>query len=416
MFLLRLAIKNVFRKLWRSLITATPVLVGVMMTLLGWGLINGIDQAVMIGQIKSDTGHFRILAKGFLDTEEEAKLDHLVEDPHMARGLFPEGLEPRLHSRLRFRGELSDGRQSLIARGFGIEPKTYFADFALPLEDSRGEVGQQPTLQTFEESGLEPMWIGASLAADFGVQTGDILTVLARTRYGSYTAEDFIIAALVRSQNPAIDNLTFFIPLATAQRLLDCDKAASELVGFLPSRDDALDLPMQMGADLTRGGLEIQTWRQRAEPILQINRLRRKFLGVLVAIIILVAATGIANTVVMAAFERIREIGTLRALGLQGSGVVHLFLLEALLIGTAGATAGCGLGILVAHMLRDGIDLSAMSEAGGANISMRTTLYLELDPIHVLIAFSIGLGATLLAALYPSIKFSRLSPMEAMRR
>lgn len=421
MFLLRLASKNVFRKFWRSLITATPVLVGVMMTLLGWGLINGVDQAVIIGQIKSDSGHFRILAEDYLATEEDADLDHLVDDPRSVQGMFPAGVGPRLHPRLSFRGELSDGRQALTARGFGIEPTTYFADFALPLESSLAGEGQQPPEASqldvsLQDLGLEPMWIGASLAADFGVQRGDILTVLARTRYGSYTAEDFMIAGLVRSQNPAIDNLAFFIPLTTAQELLDCDQAVSEVVGLLPSRDNALALPAQMSADLSREGLEIQTWRQRAEPILHINRMRRKFLGVLVAIIILVAATGIANTVVMAAFERIREIGTLRALGLQGFGVVRLFLLEALFIGAAGATAGCGLGVWIAHALRDGIDLTAMSKAGGANMSIRTVLYLEVDPVHVLIAFSIGLGATLLAALYPSIKFSRLAPMEAMRR
>ena len=407
MFLVHLALKNVFRKTWRSLITATPVLVGVMMTLLGWGLINGIDQAVIIGQIKSDTGHFRIVAEGYLETEEEAEIDHLVEDPRAVEELFPTGLKPRLHPRLSFRGELSDGRNSLYARGIGIEPATYFADFDLPME------GGTPGLDT---AGLEPMWIGAGLAEDFAVAPGQTLTVLARTRYGSYTAQDFAVAGLVRSRNPAIDNIAFFIPLSVARELLDCDQAATELVGLLPSRDDALEIPQQMGTQLAAQGLAVETWRERAEPILHINRLRRKFLGVLVAIIILVAATGIANTVVMAAFERIREIGTLRALGLQGTGVVRLFLLEAAFIGVAGAAAGCGLGAWIVRALDDGLDLSALTRAGGANLSMQTVLYFELDPIHLVTAFAIGLGATLLAALYPSIKFSRLSPMEAMRR
>lgn len=406
MFLLRLAVKNVFRKPWRSLITATPVLVGVMMTLLGWGLINGIDQAVILGQIRSDTGHLRVFAEGYLDTEAEAKLDLLVDEPAVVERLLGDGLTPRLHPRLSFRGELSDGRNALVARGLGIEPDTFFTDFDLPLESA----------YEGEETGLEPMWIGAGLAADFKVAAGDILTVLARTRYGSYTAEDFHIAGLVRSKNPAIDNAAFLIPLAVAQQLLDCDEAVSEVVAFLPSRAAALNLPPQLEPRLASHGLGLQTWRQRAEPILEVNRLRRKFLAMLVGIIILVAATGIANTVVMAAFERIREIGTLRALGLQGAGVVRLFLLEALMIGVAGATAGCGLGAWIVHLLRDGLDLSAMTQASGANISMSTVLYFALDPAHLLIAFIIGLGATLVAALYPSIKFSRLSPTEAMKR
>ena len=54
--------------------------------------------------------------------------------------------------------------------------------------------------------------------------------------------------------------------------------------------------------------------------------------------------------------------------------------------------------------------------SGGMGVSISTVLYFELDSTHVVVAFAIGLGMTLIAALYPSIKFSRLPPVEAMRR
>ncbi len=407
MFLLRLGLKNVLRKAWRSLLTAIPVLVGVMMTILGWSLIDGMDNAVIFGQIKSDSGHFRVMAEGYLETEEEAELDLLVDDPEAAGELLRPAGEVRLHPRLTFSAELSDGRNGLMARGIGIEPEAYFADFALPFEQS---------IDRIDESGPEPLWLGAILAEDFAVSPGDTLTVLVRTRHGSYNAEEYVVRALIRSQNPAIDNFAFFIPLAAARELLDADAAASEIVGLLPRRSLAVDLPARLGPALAAEGLEIQTWRQRAEPMLRINRLRRKVLGVIVGIIILVAATSIMNTVVMAAFERVREIGALRALGLQIEGVVALFLGEALIIGLTGAAAGCGLGVAVVHQLRDGIDFSAAAASGGMAMSISTVLYFELSPTHVAVAFAIGLGMTLLAALYPSIRFSRLPPVVAMRR
>ncbi len=415
MFLLRLAVKNVLRKAWRSLLTAIPVLVGVMMTILGWSLIDGIDNAVIFGQIKSDSGHFRVMAEGYLETEEEAELDLLIEDPEAAAELFAAAGDEllaaagdlRLHPRLTFSAELSNGRNGLVARGIGIEPEAYFADFSLPFEHE---------LTAAAEGELGPIWMGATLAADFDVSPGDALTVLVRTRYGSYNAEEYTVRGLIRSQNPAIDNFAFFIPLTTARELLDCESAATEIVGFLPRRSLAVDLPARLGPELGARGLEIQTWRQRAEPLLRVNRIRRKVLGVIVGIIILVAATSIMNTVVMAAFERAREIGALRALGLQIEGVVGLFLGEALIIGLVGAAAGCGLGVAVVHWLRDGIDFSAAAASGGMATSIATVLYLELSSTHVVVAFAIGLGMTLIAALYPSIKFSRLSPVEAMRR
>ncbi len=407
MFLLRLAVKNVLRKAWRSLITAVPVLVGVMMIILGWSLIDGMDNAVIFGQIKSDSGHFRVMADGWLETEEEAELDLLIEDPEAAAALLAGVEETRLHPRLTFSAELSDGRNGLMARGIGVEPDAYFADFVLPVEQE---------LDGEDVNGLGPIWVGAILAKDFDVAPGDALTVLVRTRHGSYNAEEYTVRGLIRSQNPAIDQLAFFIPLASARELLDAEVAASEIVGLLPRRSLAVDLPARLGAELAAGGLEIQTWRQRAEPMLRINRMRRKILSVIIGIIILVAATGIMNTVVMAAFERVREIGALRALGMQIEGVVGLFLGEALIIGLAAAAAGCGLGVGVVHALADGIDFSAAAASGGMAISVSTVLYFDLKPTQVVAAFAIGLGMTLLAALYPSIRFSRLSPVEAMRR
>ncbi len=406
-FLLRLAVKNVLRKAWRSLLTAIPVLVGVMMTILGWGLIDGIDNAVIFGQIKSDSGHFRVMAEGWLETEEEAELDLLIEDPGAAAGLLAPVDDLRLHPRLSFSAELSDGRNGLVARGIGIEPDAYFADFVLPFERQ---------LEGEDDNGLESIWLGAILAEDFDVAPGDALTVLVRTRHGSYNAEEYTVRGLIRSQNPAIDNFAFFIPLASARELLDTGGAVSEIVGLLPRRSLAVDLPARLGPELAACGLEIQTWRQRAEPMLRINRLRRKILGVIVGIIILVAATSIMNTVVMAAFERVREIGALRALGLQIEGVVGLFLAEALIIGLLGAAAGCGSGVAVVHWLRDGLDFSAAAASGGIAMSVSTVLYFEHNPGQVAVAFAIGLGMTLIAALYPSIKFSRLPPVEAMRR
>ncbi len=414
MYLLRLALKNVQRKTWRSLITATPVMVGVMMTIFGWGFIDGLDNAVIFGQIKSDSGHFRVMARGYLENEEEADLEALIDDPEAAARLLDPVDELRLHPRLTFTAEISDGRKGLVARGIGIEPEAYFADFALPLEAELGENGGGP--EDGPQARIPGAWLGAELAKQFGIRPGDTLTVLARTRYGSYTAGEYLIHGLVRSQNPAIDSLVFFIPLASARQLLDADGAASELVGVLPRRSLALDLPERFGPALAAAGLEIQTWRERAEPMLRINRLRRKILGTVVGIVILVAATGIMNTVVMAAFERVREIGALRALGMQIEGVVAVFVAEALIIGLVGAAAGCAAGAALVQSFEGGLDFSQLTSAGGLAMSVSTVLYFELDPGNLAVAFLIGLGMALLAALYPSIKFSRLPPVEAMRR
>jgi putative ABC transport system permease protein len=119
---------------------------------------------------------------------------------------------------------------------------------------------------------------------------------------------------------------------------------------------------------------------------------------------------------VMSAFERIREIGTYRALGLQTERVATLLLVEAAVIGVLGALLGALLGSAVVYAMRDGIDVSKMMASGNITVSMSTMLYVDLSPARVASAFFTGLIVAALAALYPAIKFSRLSPMEAMKR
>lgn len=408
MFLLRLALKNIFRKLRRTLITAVSVLVGVLMLILSMAFIDGLDGSVIRGQIRSDSGHFRVLAPGALEAEEENELGPLLEEPQAVRRLLAEERGAELYPRLRFSAQLGDGVHSLRARGFGVEPEPYFQRFALPMKQVLPPE-QRP-------AGTVPIWVGISLAEPLGLRPGSEVTLLTRTRHGAYTAGEYVVAGLVESQNAAVDGATFFLPLDAAQELLDAAGAVNEVAGFLPHSELALELPARHQAALGREGLVLQTWKERAEPTLSLNQVRRRFLMVLVVMVMMVASTSIANTLVMSAFERIREVGTLRALGFQTERVAFLFLMEALFIGVIGALGGLLLGVAALHALRDGLDLSAVAASGNVAVSMSTKVYMELSRAQLALALLIGWGVTMVAALYPSIKFSRLSALEAMKR
>ncbi len=405
-FYLRLALRNALRKPVRTVITASSVVIGVSMIILAWAFLDGLDSAIIDGQVHCDSGHFRIAAKGFFENEEEAGLDWLIEDPEQAMALLRAAGDFRLYPRLTFPGRLSDGRYSTMASGVGIDPASTFAEFRLPMKQR---------LDPRKQDGLGPIWLGANLAKSFGFTVGDSLTLLARTRYGSFTADEYRVAGLIESQNPAIDNLKFFLPLEVVQELLDAEGAVTEVVGFASSRSRALELPELLGRSLEKAGLELQTWFYRAEPILKINQMRRKIFGVIIGIIMLIAASSIANTVVMSCFERVREIGTLRALGFQKSGIAGLLLAETLFIGLLGSAVGGAAGAGLVFWLRDGLDLSGLVSGGDYGVSFSAVIYFELTFSRIAWAFLLGLVVTTLSALYPALKFSGLSPSEAMR-
>jgi putative ABC transport system permease protein len=137
--------------------------------------------------------------------------------------------------------------------------------------------------------------------------------------------------------------------------------------------------------------------------------------------IMAIAATGIANTVAMAAHERVREIGTLRAMGLDRRGVVGLFVLEGLVMGSVGGLLGALLGGGYNHKLSvDGIDLSSFIEAAGTggiydSMPMSSMLYTESSLAVAAGAALVGLAVAVLSSVYPAVIAARLPPAEAMR-
>jgi len=138
-------------------------------------------------------------------------------------------------------------------------------------------------------------------------------------------------------------------------------------------------------------------------------------------IILLIAGVGILNLMLMAVFERTREIGLLAAMGLKRRETVALFLLEGVLIGLLGALAGSVLGgVIGAYYGRVGIDWMAlyggvdMSEASPLIGLMGDRLYLRIG-IDMLVgrALSVGVMAAL-ASLYPAWQASKREPAEAL--
>lgn len=150
--------------------------------------------------------------------------------------------------------------------------------------------------------------------------------------------------------------------------------------------------------------------------MLELNQVRRKAISILVLVIMAIAATGITNSVLMAAFERVREIGALRALGMSRAGIATMFALEGLTMGVAAALVGATLGMgMVLHWEKDGILLGEglMNAAGEMGASAHIYTHFSLSPVVGSVLFAIVVAQ--LAALYPMYFATRLNPADAVR-
>ncbi|HJN75536.1 MAG TPA: FtsX-like permease family protein [Myxococcota bacterium] len=392
MFLAQLALKNLLRNRRRNVITSVAVVWGVALMILGFGVVDGLDENVIRSQINTQSGHVLLRPPEYPETGLTAPVDVLEPVPDE----LGEALVAYTSTeRLRFDVRLVAGAESVRAIGVGLDPTTDEAVF--PRDGFQ----------------LDGSWdgvvLGARLARLVGASPGTPVVLQVRTSAGAINALSFEVAGVVKTRNPAIDNYAVLLPLDTAMELVQAP-GPSDIAIRLETRDDASAVATELGSTW-----QSETYLQGAEDLLEINRVRRKAIGFLVFMIMAIAATGIANTVIMATYERTREIGTLAALGMRPGDIRRLFLIEG---GTMGLVAGCLGGVvggsINAYWASVGLDFSALGESGTA-LAFDTTLYTAFSWGPVAAGVLFGTVVAALASLYPANWAARLDPAEAVR-
>jgi ABC-type lipoprotein release transport system permease subunit len=157
--------------------------------------------------------------------------------------------------------------------------------------------------------------------------------------------------------------------------------------------------------------LDVTTWEDELSFMMWTFRALQGLSLILMIILIAIMVAGIMNTLWIAIRERTREIGALRAIGMQRSGVARLFLLEAGMLGVLGAVAGVLLGAAVASAINAAnlhVPLSVQL------FLMRDTLHLSLEPRTLFSAVVLITVVTGFAALYPALRAARRKPVDAM--
>lgn len=402
--LLVLAFRNLTRNLRRTLISSISVMAGVAVLILGNGFIEGLDENVIRAQEDALSGHVLLQPTGYPEDGMTLPLDasRPIDDALQAKLADPrvEAWAPRLWSFTR----LVSGGDSLRAKVLAYDPErdpvvfprdTWHVDGAWPA--STGELA-----------------IGSGLANMMGLKTGDQVTLELRTRAGAINALQLRVAGVINCRNGALDNIAVWIPMSAADDLMRSEGNRSHVAVRLDSG--------RRGADEAKGWLPPEGWRaqtatEAVADILAINNFRRTAISLIVSILMLIAFTGIASTVVMATYERVREIGTLRAMGMGPWAIRGLFLLEGLAMGTVAALIGAAIGGgTVAWYAEHGIDLAAMDRAAASGeLAFSTMLYLRFSWSEIVSAVAFGGGVAVIASLYPAHRAATLNPADAVR-
>ena len=269
--------------------------------------------------------------------------------------------------------------------------------------------------------GDDAVLVGEQLAETMNLRDGDTIAIVGQAIDGSLANDLFRVQRVVTTPVDLVNRQGIVLNLARAQILFAMPDEVHEIVVHARRPDAATGLAARLGMLPALSGAEVLDWRTLAPDMVNIVEIA-DIAGMFVLVLVFIAAAaGVANTMLMATFERTREFGMLLALGTSPGRIVRLIVTESIILGLLGATIGSAIGIaLVAATHRSGIDYATLTGGGPSELSfagLRWSLrfYPTLAVADVLRTVAAVCITSLVASIWPAARAGRLEPVRALR-
>ncbi len=424
--LLRIAVRNLSRNRRRTLLAALAIVIGVGSMVVFRGFVNGMREMILSNLIDGQSGALQIHRRGYQENLEGLPLTLDFEDsPSLRQRIAAVPGVRALAPRITFGAMLSTPDPEAEGREPTLEEQgktTYLVTTAI---DPELEVAALPKRFHFLVRGHPPgaadgpelllnddlfQGLALPLMADPGTrpEVSRWPALLSADRDGVLNGENVVVAGTLGSGLPG-DRRVALMPLATAQRLL---RMEGRVTAYALAVDD-LSRVAEVKARLeqTLGPtFEVHAWNDLLPFVEQLVDLQDFFMTLVGAIFLVVVLLGILNALLMNVLERVREIGTMMAVGVRRWQILTLMVMEGAALGVIGGLGGATLGWAVCLGLnRRGV----MMAAPGAVVEEVLRPYLTWGNLVAAAGIAI-LGASL-AALWPAWRASRLNPVDALR-
>lgn len=397
-----MAWRDLGRNRRRTFFSILAVGLGLALLIVLNGYIQGVMQDSLNNVIRMESGHLQLRAPSYETDKSSLLWEDLLSDPETlaAQVRDMDGVATAAPV-LWAGGYLNTRDESVGVRIFGIDP-------AAPLHAPFHEALNAGEFITPDDRG--GIMIGKRLADSLQLTVGDNVNVALVNASGEPDEAAFAIRGIFSTGIWGYDDGAILMPLAKAQAFAGTGDRASAVTALLDNRDDA----ETVAAQLRTGTANVLTWRDLNEVFLQTMETAMSFYVYMYGIVILIVAVIIANTLLMAVFERFREIGIFSSLGMRGRQITLLFLLQAFALGILGVLLGNVIGSAgVAWLATYGIPVGDMGAVAG-DMPISSVLRAQFNPTGMLQLSLWTLGITVLASLYPAWYASRLEPVDAL--
>ncbi|MEA5031117.1 MAG: FtsX-like permease family protein [Sphaerochaeta sp.] len=405
MKLIHVAFRNISRNRRRSLLSGIAIAVASMSIVFLFAMVQGMRDDMAQNLATYYTGEVRIRNAQYEEYERYNPIHLTVDwqriDQALAKRSDVTAYVPRILFPSAF--YVNGGNHPAVGIGADFSREAEYSDFAASIKEGR-----------IPDAGKNEMLIGSVLARDLKLGIGDKVTIISSTAARGNNAMTLEIVGLAAFPVASLNSQFFWAPLDRVQHFLRMDNEVLEVLVMV--EDDERKAAAAIKADLEPAlgsALDIQAFNDISMMygFIELAQYIYYFIGVF---FLLLGSTVIINTTMMVIYERMREIGTLGALGMHGKELTRLFFLEGVFISAIGAAVGVlvGAGITV-YLGKFGLNFT--DALSGIDMEISSVLYPRFNIWTTLIVYVYSVVISAAATLIPSRKASRIEPVEALR-
>ena len=400
--MIKFIIKGILRDKSKSIIPIAVISVGVMVTVMMSGFLEGIFSDVINQNAKLDTGHVKIMTKPYAENKEQLPNDlALLEINELIDSLNLNYPDLIWTPRIKFGGimDVPDSSGNTKSQGPGM-------GLAMSIQNKESGELQRLQLKKSLNKGRLPERSGEVILSDdyatkLNISPGEKITFFGTTMEGSMVFQSFEMTGTVRFGSPLMDKGTFIIDISDAQNMLDMENGTGELLGYFKDNryDDQKALIISENFN-TKFNESKDEYAPMMLTLKDQNGLRESldmgdaFSGIFIFIFILAMSLVLWNTGLIGGLRRYNEFGIRLALGESKNNVFKLLLIEASVIGTIGSIIGTILGVIFCYYLQEvGIDIS--EDTANSTIIMPSVMRAYVTPNLFFIGFIPGLFSML---------------------
>jgi ABC-type lipoprotein release transport system permease subunit len=404
---LRLAWRNIWRHRRRTVIIVLAMALSLSMMMWYDGLMDGFNNAIAGNAVRVLGGNVQVHATGYREKVDSNPLLPLKDDSAVVKAALAQPNVIAAARRIQTGGLITNHEGSFSMSIIGIEPQA-----EAPVSLIAEHVVDGRYLQPDDQDSI---LIGKGLADALALKVGDRVTMVGSDIHKQNRQRTMTVVGIYDIGIPSMEKATSYISLAEAQDLFGLPGQSTEVQITLKSVGTENAVVNALTPQLP--GYEVESWAKNYPELSNAVGRKNVVMDIFSIIIVMIAGIGILNLLLMAIYERTREIGLLGAMGLKPHQIATSFILEGIMIGFVGVLAGVVMGLLLnLSLMRVGLDYSQFAGVTDYMALISGRVYPTLGVSKLFMRAMIMLVIAALAALIPASLASRREPADALHQ